>query len=377
MSHLPIRRGLQVGAAALLLIVSVPASAQQRAQGIKLTGPQISQAVSMLGSDQLRLRLQAERAIAGDSSLKTKDLIELARSDSIGAEQRLRLIDLAREKFEHGPDRAAIGIGFAGDEQGRSIIGTVHDQFPSAAVLRAGDEILRIGNLGLEEDHARDELVAMIVSHDPNAVVPIRIRRGIEELDLTLQLGSFGMFSTGESPQGPTLERAWRLRLARDGLTGAGLLERAPIDARVNQTPVFPPPAPAAPVPERDNEADQDEPTSRLAPVRPGGADGLGPAVHSIDFPLVEYRRRRGESDEAYLDRLRVARQQNTTLMRLLERDQSTVVIQLRDPSAALSPAQRASLQLRYGDVRAKLQDCIAIDEQLNRLSDQIGAGER
>ncbi|HEX8877878.1 MAG TPA: PDZ domain-containing protein [Phycisphaerales bacterium] len=182
--------------------------------------------VKELDSDSVRVRENAEDALRAWCRNKTDRVLSLIEPGA-SAEQRDRLLSLAREVFEASP-RAAMGVSFGvGNVQfgnfeeevfdgGIPIAGPVKG-FDSENVLKPGDLLLSIDGVRVRTNA---EARVQIISHDPDQVVRLEVERDAKVLQLPLRLGNWGNLNVANRGvtreiSRPERDAAWRARLAR------------------------------------------------------------------------------------------------------------------------------------------------------------------
>jgi len=254
-SHRPVLAAALAIACAGLLSTSAPASAQQQ-----LGAPEIDRLVALLDSDEFSERQRASDTLRGATGLDHKSLLERMDDPAISAEQRLRLLEIAKQRYVEEP-RAGLGVRIV--QQSEPVaIQVVYDEFPAGKqdLLRAGDQFLEIGGVDLEGMNSLQAwgmIRAVIMSYKPGEKMPMTIARPLagpapaqaknagdigartRRLELTVPLGSLSSFEEQNAvaqPNAALLERSWDLRLKRMGL-GPG---RRTLDARA-QEPTIPP----------------------------------------------------------------------------------------------------------------------------------------
>jgi len=336
---------------------------------------QFENAVRLLGDSELLTREQASLALREDARVSVGMVFDRLERGNLSAEQRFRLMQIAWRKFTDPNKRAAMGISFEQVQVGGGpVISQTYPVFPSSSVLRAGDRVVEADGNKVAD---LEELKPYIICRDPGDVLPIVVMRGAERLEIDCPLGSFEMF---ENQRANVNQRefiqAWRERLRLEGIDSRGLVEGDPIDARMDKAPVFAPPAPAAPAPD-EGAAREDTAVSRPAsartPVTPAGGDAIGPATFGAGSDI--FVRKRGESDEAYRDRLLAERQRVTAERGRLQATERSMLetLQLR---LTRSADETRRVREDLDEIRGQITRLLRLDEELNRLLDQMGAGD-
>lgn len=164
---------------------------------------------------------------------------QLSAPANLTAEQRQRLEDAAWSLFIARP-RGAMGVQFSlarlpGDStKGVRIEGTVGG-FDASRVLNPGDIVLSING---REVATQPELKQEIISHDAGALVPLRIDRAGQVLDVSVRLGNYELLSTGVSLTEADLRGALRSRIERiareSGIPRAAAQQQDPIPTAPN-----------------------------------------------------------------------------------------------------------------------------------------------
>lgn len=236
--------------------------------------------VKDLDSDLVRVREGAEDALRAWCRNQTDRVLSLIEPGA-SAEQRDRLMSLAREVFDNSP-RGAMGVSFGltngpfGNIEEEVFDGGIPIQgpiegFDSMNVLKPGDLLLSIDGVRVRTNI---EARVQIVSHDPDQVVRLEIERDGKVLQLPLRLGNWGNLNArsrgirGTQDLSP-LDRdaAWRARLAR---TNPALLT---LDTRPVLRPV--PGAGAW----NEGERLADDPRERVVRIAESGNLRMGPGL--------------------------------------------------------------------------------------------------
>lgn len=213
-------------------LITGHASAQaggRLAQPLELVGPTPESPTPEL-IDSLLLGLDdesfAERersflALAEMRSLTLKHLEALLDRPNLSAEQRMRVLTLARERFVTSP-RAAMGVQFYTNASGGTgldsasafvAIENLVPGFRSAEVLKPGDVIVEINGFKLSGPLSRDMVRAHIISRDPGDELPIIIRRGEQRMEVRVILGSYMDLASGSPIFPRDMARAWWARM--------------------------------------------------------------------------------------------------------------------------------------------------------------------
>lgn len=169
-----------------------------------------------LGSSELRVRTQADRAIADDAAI-TLSMIEQVLRDpamQLSTDARERLLSSARQRFNTAP-RGAMGVQFwmQSGLRDRVIIEATISGFPDAqAKLRPGDMVIEAGGLRTVGPLAQQVFQSVVVSRDPGDPVPLVIRRGEEKVDISVRLGRRDDLRGNAFLSPDAIDRAWRVR---------------------------------------------------------------------------------------------------------------------------------------------------------------------
>jgi hypothetical protein len=150
----------------------------------------------------------ATRELEAGAGVTLVDLESVLRRSDLSLEQRRRLSHAAERRFMLEP-RAAMGISLGPVlDLGLQITGTTPG-FDAAEKLRAEDIIASIGDLEIREQL---DLQVAIISREPGSVVPVRVVRGGELLELELRLGSWSDLGPNAPLNPDTLARCWAYR---------------------------------------------------------------------------------------------------------------------------------------------------------------------
>ena len=197
--------------------------------------------------DLIKLAASFERS--GLEAAVEDSVLSRAAQPDLSVEQRLRLVNAVRERFESGP-RAALGVQFdfaAGQNRFDGVpIQRLVDNFPAKqqGVLREGDVITEINGIPIASSVTMDFLPddggnrawsllrAAIISHEPGELATMRILRGTTQFMARIPLGSYDALQNSAPLGGQILAAAWTLRLTR-----ASAQPPAPpvLDGRVGQ----------------------------------------------------------------------------------------------------------------------------------------------
>ncbi|MBX3375879.1 MAG: PDZ domain-containing protein [Phycisphaeraceae bacterium] len=169
----------------LLLVQAVQAQPASPAETPVLLGKIIAD----LDSDDVTLRIDAQRRLVEGRSFKLKDIEAAAKGRELSAEQRGRLLHAAFTRFCAEP-RA--GMGVMGDQFGGErgvLLQSLVPGFPAAEVLRPGDRLLTV------DGRAINDLMMMrpvVVARDPGDEVSVVLVRAGTTMTVRLRLGRYG-----------------------------------------------------------------------------------------------------------------------------------------------------------------------------------------
>ncbi|MBZ0171607.1 MAG: PDZ domain-containing protein [Phycisphaerales bacterium] len=194
-------------------------------------------AVDALDSPVLSEREQANARLLADGSFTLADAERLLASDSLTAEQRLRMEGIGLSMFHRTP-RAGLGVQFGPPVEGRGApLNAIVPGFPAAEFLKPGDLVRSInGEPVVNTNH----MGSVILSHAPGDSLRLGIDRPLgpvlnpaepppfQSLTLDVPLGRFEDLNNGQ-PTPVRVEAAYYQRLSRAGaihtppLVGDGL----------------------------------------------------------------------------------------------------------------------------------------------------------
>jgi hypothetical protein len=171
--------------------------------------------VARLGAAEhaVRERASAELHARGEGTLREIEAA-LRRAD-LSQEQRVRLRTAARELFLRTP-RGALGVEFNTQFGGvPNLIRRVLPNFPAAASLQPGDQILSIDGVRTDstDEFGRSRGVRpMVISRDPGDVVKVLVRRSGREVEVPVRLGRFDELANALAISAPDFAEAWAMR---------------------------------------------------------------------------------------------------------------------------------------------------------------------
>jgi hypothetical protein len=177
----------------------------------------LNKLIDDLGSSDFKVRAQADRSLFDDTGI-TLPMLERAvkdRGPQLSIDTRLRLTSAARARFSDTP-RAAMGIQFwqNGNLRDRVVIERTFPKFDASSKIEDGDMIVEADGVTLTGPSARLKFQSVIVSHDPEDVIPIVVRRGDKKVNLNVRLGRRDDLDNNNFVDPGMLERAWRVRSA-------------------------------------------------------------------------------------------------------------------------------------------------------------------
>lgn len=172
----------------------------------------LQEIVSALGSSDYRVREQASMNLTNDPaiSLSMIEQVVRERGDALGLEARQRLMAAARDRFWRTP-RGALGIQFWNNLRDRVVIERTFRGFEAADLLEDGDMIIEADGRKIEGYMARNRLQSIIVSHEPNEVIQLVVRRGERIVRLNVHLGKRDDLENSTLTE-DILVRSWQVR---------------------------------------------------------------------------------------------------------------------------------------------------------------------
>lgn len=346
-------RTLLIAAGSLALCVAAHTSADTPAEVNKL--------VDSLRADSVAQREAASTALADRPDLELAQLGEILRRNDLTPEQRLRLENIARDKFVRSP-RGALGVQFA-ELSAEAAIQATFEKFPSSKVLKPGDVITAIDGVPMisADGYMRPNCRPFIIASDPGESIRVTVRREGQTLDLDCPLGRFNDLNNGARWAGAgsvfqpgDIEAAWSIRSAR--LTG----KTAPEPVASGVAPGEWAPRGRALV---EREAEQRDLSTKGAPVVAGGQPRqvLRPdELTGVTEKDLQFKR---------FDGLRPMRPDPRTVAR--QRELNTRITQLLlEHNALRMRADDPKLPQAQRDAAAK--DAVRKMDQISELSQQI-----
>lgn len=192
--------------------------------------------VARLDSDDLAERERATQRLINNKTYAFTQVETLLRTDTLSAEQRQRLMRVAKAKFA-GTSRAAMGVQFDNFmPPTRVVVGKTFEPFASSTMLEEGDMIVEAAGLKTVGLGAWNKLRAVILAHEPGDVLSLTVRRGSEKIKMDLPLGNFGDLQNGRIDP-VDIERAWRVYVM---LLNRNIRQAAPASKTVIETGMKP-----------------------------------------------------------------------------------------------------------------------------------------
>lgn len=173
-----------------------------------------------LGSDDLATRERAS-AILSDVAMWDEEVLAAACTlPQACPETRQRLRNAMLERFANSP-KPAVGISMSRTARFGILLDSVQDDFPSHRTLRAGDEILKIGDVDFRtRPNDWSLLQAVVASYKPGDVVDMLILRDNEEMNVSVELGVWADLGPRALPhEYRMLRQALDMRLERIGVS--------------------------------------------------------------------------------------------------------------------------------------------------------------
>ncbi|TVQ60101.1 MAG: PDZ domain-containing protein [Phycisphaerales bacterium] len=206
-----------------------PATATATEQGT------LESLLEAFASDDYSRREEASAALAALNPGDDKIIAVIHRRDLL-PEQRERLIGVLRERFLDGA-RPALGIQMQPQPSGILIVNVVNAGFPAARVLRPNDLILTLGDADFRVRPNLEALRHTILSYEPGEFVPMVIRRGDEDVSLSVQLGTFAGLNAPGSLSRADIVGAWEARARRLGLVRTAAEDAIGVSPQALRTP--------------------------------------------------------------------------------------------------------------------------------------------
>jgi len=109
----------------------------------------LGQCVARLNDPDLQVRNTETEALTTDNKYTLQQIESLLKDPTLPAEVRLRLLPIARAKFDDQP-RAALGVRFKMGTNA-TLIENVMVNFPASGVLKPGDEIVAVEGININD----------------------------------------------------------------------------------------------------------------------------------------------------------------------------------------------------------------------------------
>lgn len=203
---------------AMVSLAAAQPPAQPPAQPVAQPNPVLQQIVSDLGSDDVILRMDAQRRLSESTTLRLRDVESVLKDGQpLSTEQRLRLINVAYKRFCSEP-RAALGVqsGMQDGTQRGVLLSMVMREFPASETLRPGDRILTVDGQSVTDITL---MRPVVIAHDPGDEVPVTLIRDGANITVKVKLGRYNDLS--RDPRGGVqamtpdmVEPAWEFRFA-------------------------------------------------------------------------------------------------------------------------------------------------------------------
>lgn len=196
-------------------MASVAAARQPVLAPVKATPEVLEQAVKDMASDDVVLRMDAQRRVSEGVSFRLRDVEAVLKSGKLTPEQRLRLEVVAYKRFCNEP-RAALGVQSSFQDLGQRgvLLSMVMPGFPASETLRPGDRILVVDGQAITDISL---MRPVVIAHDPGDEVPVVLIRDGVTVTLKVKLGKYSDLSRdargGSQAMTPDmLEGAWEFR---------------------------------------------------------------------------------------------------------------------------------------------------------------------
>jgi len=136
-----------------------------------------------------------------------------------------------------GDDKIIAVIQMQPQPSGILIVNVVNAGFPAARVLRPNDLILTLGDADFRVRPNLEALRHTILSYEPGEFVPMVIRRGDEDVSLSVQLGTFAGLNAPGSLSRADIVGAWEARARRLGLVRTAAEDAIGVSPQALRTP--------------------------------------------------------------------------------------------------------------------------------------------
>ncbi len=218
-----------------LIGASVPLAAARQPVVQPPTPEVLEQAVKDMASDDVVLRMDAQRRVSEGVSFRLRDVETVLKSGKLTPEQRLRLEVVAYRRFCNEP-RAALGVQSSFQDLGQRgvLLSMVMPGFPASETLRPGDRILVVDGQAITDISL---MRPVVIAHDPGDEVPVVLIRDGANVTLKVKLGKYSDLSRdargGSQAMTPDmLEGAWEFRAMTYQKAGAS--DAKPIESGIS-----------------------------------------------------------------------------------------------------------------------------------------------
>lgn len=175
---------------------------------------EIEQLIAQLADPDLAKREHATHALRQHPLISLKMVEAVLDRAGVTPEQRARLEAVGFARFAVEP-RAAIGVQFVpvGEVEAPPMIGQVFGEFPASRVLQPGDILVKVeGQPVVFGPTAPFSGRPTVVARSPGDVLRMTVRRGNQDVDIDVELGSYAALRNTVPLTAPELTDAWRIR---------------------------------------------------------------------------------------------------------------------------------------------------------------------
>lgn len=166
-----------------------------------------------LRSDSFDQREEALTRLAEQPHITDDEIIAVIRTQDLTSEQRTRLTEALRLRFNQRP-RAGLGVSMQAGAGGVGVQAIVPG-FPAGRVLQGGDVITSLGGVDLRRDPTPDSLRFAILSYDPGEKIHVDVIRAGAPLTLRAELGRYEDLGAAQPIGDDDLAMAWSIRAQR------------------------------------------------------------------------------------------------------------------------------------------------------------------
>lgn len=180
--------------------------------GLAQTSEDLSWIVEVLDAPDWAVREAFTERLQNDPEISLRQIESLVQDESISAEARLRLAQVAKVRFFQS-SRAAVGMGPMDSSMRFGVtVGRLQDGFDAQRVLRRGDKLVRAQGHAVRD---WDRFRALILSNDPGDIFEVVVVRDGETIPLSFALGRYSNLDNRDPSLDPQLlEEAWQIRMA-------------------------------------------------------------------------------------------------------------------------------------------------------------------